>query len=451
LFCFLGIFPASLLPEETGLSPKTVEEQRFDTIRYGTEAEIAALIRTLQEEKAAYLNDELVRLAETTRNRNILSGVFSFLGEQNKTDLEGRAIRAIEERDDEANETVLAAVNYLGMVKSTDAAAALETLLNEGEARFMGAAFRALGLVGGALTQKDKAAGDEAAEYLMNYYTNRNPGEENQRQIIAALGETGSSAGVLFLAELAAGNEERVVLRMTALEALSKIGDSRGLDAILGAISSEDPNVRSTAVNALGPFSGKEVDSIILESFRDSYYRTRIGAARAAKDRKLAEAVPYLRYRAERDEVPAVKDEAIQALGAIANGEAVAVLEALFGEKKNADRVRILAADMLMRNNSDAYAPKLVAALDDAKKGNQTSLYNGFLQVIGGAKAAALEDLARRFFAAGGVIEKSYALDITANNEFRNLAGEVRSLTDPKNGSLSRKAVSTLEKLGFDE
>jgi HEAT repeat protein len=451
LFCFLGFFPASLLPEETGLSQKTIEEQRFDTIRYGTEAEIALLIKTLQEEKAYYLNDELVRLVETTRNRNILSGVFSFFGEQNIKDLETRAIRAIKERDDEANETVLAAVIYLGTVKSTEAAASLETLLNEGETRFMGAAFRALGLVGGALTQKDKTAGDGTAEYLMNYYTNRNPGDENQRQIITALGETGSSAGVPFLAGLAANNEERVVLRMTALEALSKIGDSRGLDAILGAVSSEDPNVRSTAVNALGPFSGKEVDNIILESFRDSYYRTRIGAARAAKDRKLAEAVPYLRYRAERDEVPAVKDEAIQALGAIANGEAMAALEALFGEKKNADRVRILAADMLMQNNSDAYAPRLVAALDDAKRSNQTPLYNGFLRILGGARAAALEDLARRLFAAGGVIERSYALDITANNEFRNLAGEVRSLTDPKNGNLSRKAVNTLNKLGLGE
>jgi HEAT repeat protein len=447
----MGFFPASLLPEEAGLSQKTIEEERFDTIRYGTEAEIALLIKTLQEEKAYYLNDELVRLVETTRNRNILSGVFSFFGEQNKRDLEVRAIRAIEERDDEANETVLAAVNYLGTVKSTEAAAALETLINEGEARFMGAAFRALGLVGGALTQKDKAAGDAAAEYLMNYYTDRNPGDENQRQIITALGDTGSSAGVSFLAGIAANKEERVVPRMTALEALSKIGDSRGLDAILGAASSEDPNVRSTAVNALGPFSGKEVDTVILEGFRDSYYRTRAGAARAAKDRKFAEAVPYLRYRAERDEVPAVKDEAIQALGAIANGEAIAALEALFGEKKNPDRVRILAADMLMQNNSDTYAPRLIAALDDAKRSNQTPLYNGFLRIIGGAQAAALEDLARRFFAAGGVIEKSYALDITANNEFRDLAGEVRSLTDPKNGSLSRKAVTTLNKLGLNE
>jgi hypothetical protein len=129
------------------------------------------------------------------------------------------------------------------------------------------------------------------------------------------------------------------------------------------------------------------------------------------------------------------------------NDEAVVILAFLFEERKNADRVRILAAEMLLRDHSDAYAEKLVAELDDAKGRNQTALYNGFLRVIGGAKSPSLEALTRRFFAAGGVIEKSYALDMTANNGFRGLIEEVRALTDPKNGSLARKAQTTLERL----
>jgi HEAT repeat protein len=454
--CFLwGFLPVSPLSAEEGPGPvnlkRSIEEERLDTIRYGTETEIIALIRTLREEKAYYLNDELALLLENTRNRNILSGVFSFFGEQNREGLEERAIRVIRERDDEANETVIAAVNYLGTVKAPAAAAPLETLLNEGEARFMGAAFRALGRVGGGLSKTDQEAGDEVAEYLVNYYINRNVPDENRRDIISALGETGSSRGVPFLVELVSNDEERAVLRMSALEALAKIGDTRGLDAILAAVSSEDPNIRSTAVNSLGPFSGKQVDDIILESFRDSYYRTRIGAAQAARERKLAEAVPYLRYRAERDEVPAVKDEAVRALGAIANQEAVAILNSLFGEKKNGDRVRILAAEMLTQYDADTYAPAVITVLDEAKGNNQTALYNGLLRVIGETRAAALEDLARRFFASGGVIEKSYALDITARNQFHSLAGEVRALTDSKTGSLALKALDTLNKLGLDQ
>jgi HEAT repeat protein len=454
-FVWFFVFPSVAPAQEEGSDPlslkRSIEEERLDTIRYGTESEIVVLIRTLKEEKAYYLNDELARLLETTRNRSILSGVFSFFGEQKQGGLEERAIRLIKEWRDEANETVLAAANYLGTLKVPSGVAPLEALINSGESRFLGVALWSLGQIGGALTQADGEEGDRIAEYLIDYYVNRGPSDENRREIVSALGETGSSGGVSFLAELAGNSEERMVLRMTALEALAKIGDVRGLDAILAAVSSEDPNVRSSAVNALGPFSGQPVDEAILEGFRDTYYRTRIGAAQAAGQRKLTEAIPYLRYRAERDEVPAVKEEAIRALGAIANQEALAILDSLFGEKKNGDRVRILAAEMLIHHDAGSYASGVIAAMDEAKRSNQTTLYNGLLRIVGEAKAAVLEDLARRFFASGGVIEKSYALDITANNQFLNLAGDVRLLTESGTGNLSQKALDTLNKLGLDQ
>jgi HEAT repeat protein len=292
---------------------------------------------------------------------------------------------------------------------------------------------------------------DDTASFLLDYYKNRNPSDENQREIIVALGETGSKNGVSFLSDIVLNADERPVLRMAALDSISKIGDPGGLDAVIEAVSSTDPNIRSTAVSALGPFSGAAAENAILEAFRDSYYRTRIGAAMAAGKRRLESAVPYLRYRAERDDVPAVKDEAIKALGAINNRETTVILDSLFAERKNPDRVRILAADMLLRNNADAYVSKVVIELDEAKTKNQNPLYNGFLRVLGTAKSNSLEGLARRFIAGGGVIEKSLALDLILNNEFRGLAADIRTLLDEKkNGaSLARKARSTLEGLGL--
>jgi hypothetical protein len=68
------------------------------------------------------------------------------------------------------------------------------------------------------------------------------------------------------------------------------------------------------------------------------------------------------------------------------------------------------------------------------------------------AKSGTLESLARRFISAGGVIEKSLALDLILNNEFRSLADEVRNLLDEKKYgvSIARKAKNTLERLGLD-
>jgi HEAT repeat protein len=419
----------------------TVEAGRYAVIRYGTETEIASLIQALKNENAGYLDDELMELVKNTRNQNILSGVFSFFGDRNKTGLEERAVKALEEWDEESGETVLNAVDYLGKIKSASAIQPLKKLLDSEERRFMGAAFRALGRASSA----ESETADETALYLIDYYTNREPGNENQREIIAALGASLSKKAVEFLADIAGNAEERMPLRIAALDSLGKIGDEAGLEAVIASIADKDPNVRTSAVAALGPFSGEAVDKAILDAFRDSYYRTRIAAAEASRTRKFEGAVPYLRFRAERDDVPAVKDAAIQALGAIGNSECISALDGLFSERKNADRIRIICAEMLMRGEPDSYADKLVAELDEAKRKNQTALYNGFLKIIGESKSPKLEEITRRFFASGGVIEKIYALDMTANNVFRNLAPQVEAMKEDKNGSIARKAVRTLE------
>ena len=417
------------------------DDPQLMVIKYGTETEIAALIQTLKNEGSDYLDGEIITLTQNSHNQKILTGAFTFFGDREKRGLEARAIQAITERDEEANETVLAAIDYLGRVQAEQSAEMLRKLLDTKEQRFMNAAFRALGRVSGG--------SDDAAEYLIDYYTNREPGDENRRDVIAAIGATGSSKGVEFLSELAIDNEERTALRIAALDSLAKIADPAGLDAVLASASANDPNVRSAAIAALGPFSGDAVDNAILEAFRDSYYRTRIAAAQASRQRKLAAAVPYLKFRAERDEIPNVKDEAIRALGAIGTSEAIPVLESLFTERKNADRVRLLAAENLMQNSPAAYLDRLIVETDEAKQKNQTPLYNGFLKIIGQTQTENMEGISRRLMKSGGVIEKSYGLDIAANNGLSGLAEEIKALTSDRNESLKRKARRTAEKLGI--
>ena len=423
-----------------------IEQQRLDTLRFGTETEIASLIQTIKNEKVTYLDNELIEIAQKAKSRAILSGIFGLFGDTEKSGLEERAIRAIVERDQEANDTVLAAVNYLGSMKAGEAVDAIEELINSGESRFLDSALRALGRV----APEEEA--DNIAAFLLDYYNNRSPSDENKREIINALGEAGSKESVSFLSALVKNTDERGFLRMAALDAMAKIGDDEGLDAVIEAVSSTDPNVRSSAVTALAPFPGEAAENAILEAFRDTYYRTRIGAAQAAGKRRLESAVPYLRYRAENDEVPNVKDEAIKALGAINNEEAMGVLDSLFSERKNSDRVRIMAADMLLQNNADVYGSRVFAEMEDAKLKNQTALYNGFVRTMTTAKAPSLETTVLRLIGGGGVIEKSLALDLILNNEFRQLADVIRSLLDEKkhSASIARKAQSTLGKLGLE-
>ena len=434
-------------PPEAGsaLREKTVEEQRHETILYGTENEIATLIQTIQNEESDYLDADLIRVVQNTRNRVILSGVFTYFGDREKPGLEERALQALEDWDIEATEAVNGAIDYLGKLKIASGLEPIKLLLSREERRFNNASFRALGRIGSGNAE----LADEIVAYLLDYYNTRNPSDDYQRELIVAMGETGSTAGIAFLIDLARNPEGRMPIRIASLEALSKIGDPAGKDAVIEGVSSQDPNVRSAAIAALGPFSGADVDSAILEAFRDSFWRSRVGAAQAAGRRKLAAAVPFLMYRAEHDDVAVVKDEAIKALGAIATRESIAELESLFRNPRNSDRVRILAAEMLIQEQPDAHAELVIAGLDEAKQRNQTTLYNGLLRVIGSAKTPAVQALAQRFLDSGGVTEKSYALDMAANNNFVSLRGQIEELLDPRNGSLARKAQSTLDRLQY--
>jgi len=448
--CSLFFFPLLALLAATlpVFAQDDLEAARLNTLKYGTETEIATLIQTLKSENADYLDNEIIKLVENTRNKRILGGAFAFFAEREKNGLETRAMRAIEERDDEENDTVLAAIDYLGRIKAAPAAPVFKTLIESGERRYMNAAFRALGQVSG----NDR---DETAEYLVDFYENRDAGSENQRDIIAAIGAAGSPMAVPFLAGLAGDNETRPVLRIAALDAIEKIGDAAGLDAVLACVSSKDPNIRAAAITALGPFSGAKVDEAILDAFRDSFYKTRIAAAQASRRRKLAEAVPYLKFRAERDDIPLVKDEAIRALGAISgagapgNADALGILEELFTSRKNSDRVRIAAGEMIMQNAPDRLLDAFIKELDEAKQKNQTNLYNGFLKILGNTKCSGLETIAKRLMQDKGATEKAIGLDIAANNSLVSLSQEIKTIAQEKNEGLSGKAKRTLEKLGI--
>jgi len=426
------------------------EASRRATIQFGTETEIANLIQSLRTENVDYLDDELVKLIDDTRNQRILSGVFGFFGEREKEGLETRAIRAITERDDETNETVISAVDYLGRIKSGASVPVIIELLDTQERQFLNNGFRALGRAGAASPE----LADTAADFLIDYYENRDPGTDNQREVIIAIGATGSTMGVPLLIEIVSNTDERIPLRIAAMDSLSKIGDPRGVEAILTCVGTNDPNVRSAAVAALGPFSGEEVEKAILDAFRDSFYRTRIAAAQSSRDRKLESAVPYLQYRAERDDVPSVRDESIRALGTIANTEAIEILNTLFSERKNSDRVRLISAEMVMKVSADSNVNKLIAELEDARARNQTALYNGFLKVLGEATVTTPTEeyiaITRRFMTNGTIIEKLYSLDMAANSNLRTLAVEIVELTKDRNESLARRARRTAETLGIE-
>ncbi|MDR2097567.1 MAG: HEAT repeat domain-containing protein [Spirochaetaceae bacterium] len=436
--------------------PDLDEASLRETINYGTDNEIADLIKILRADGLDYLDEDLVRLAEKTRNQNIILGIFSFFNDRKKNGLEETALAILNERENETPQKINAALDYLGTVKERRAVPVMMEIISRDDARFHNAAIRAIGKINYSETDEPGAAEGEDAgitgipditETLIDYYSNRNPGGDTREAIIWAVGSSGGKNALPFLMEIINGEDQSIPIRMTALEAAGRLKDEGALDLIIASAASDDPNIRFAAVGALGNFNGDNVDAVILESFRDTYFKTRLAAVRSAKTRGFKDAIPYLRYRAEKDEAAAVREEAVLALGSMKDDTADSMLVEMLDNEKLSDGLRSLCAEMLIKNNADGYAEKVIAKLDEAKAKKMTNLYKGLLKAIGLAKTDKVENLTARLFASKDVSEKFYALDMTANNRFTALRDEVEKLTKEKNISISGRAKKTLEKL----
>jgi HEAT repeat protein len=416
------------------------QDAERDVLRYGTDNEISELIKTLKNDKRDGLDNDLVELVRITKNPAIKSQIIGFFASREKAGLENDAISLIENNEDVESVNVLAAIDYVGKIKYSAAQQSLRELVEAGEERYLNAAIRAIGMA------NNEASADASAAYLIEYYETKNPLEETQRQIVEALGETRSKKTTEFLTGIISQNE-RPVLTMTALAAVAKINDDSALDTVSTAAASKDPNVRAAAVEALGSFPGSDADKTILDAFRDSHYKTRLAAVKAAGTRKLNDAVPYLKFRAEKDQVPAVQDEAARSLGAIGSAECSDILEKLFDEKKTSDRLKIICAEMLLAINADRYAEKIIAVFQEAKRLNQRPLSNGLITTFGKVKTDRVRPLVERLFASKEAGDKAWALELTAQNKFTNFLPEVQRLASEQNSGIARKAREVQEKL----
>ena len=410
------------------------DAKRRETIKYGTDAELISLITALENEKNATMDGDLLNALNGSTGTKFIDAIFAYLTRGKKKGGEDKALRLLENRDKESNSNIDSSIQYLACVKEKKAGVYFTAILDSEDSRFSNAAARALGACGG----------EEDADFLIKFVKERNPSDALNGDIIYALGELKSNHATGFLTDILMNAEAKAFKKILAIEALGKIKDTAAIEQLLSSQKDADANVRAYATASLASFSDEKSGQAIIECFRDSFYKVRIAAAKAAAERKLDAAIPFLKYRAEHDEVAAVKEESISALGAIGSTQALEILGAFFSDKNTADRLRIAAAKAMMEREPDLNASNLIAAIDQARADKKMQLYHGLSKIVSSTKSSKLEEYARILLASTDLSDKIYGIDLFIANGYESLKELIRPLEKDANASIARKARQAL-------
>jgi HEAT repeat protein len=420
---------------------QTLEDTRRDIIRYGTEDEILKLISELEKDNEKSMDQELVLLLDKTRNAKILENVFNWMSSQENPIAENRAITVLKERDTESKTTVLSAIKYLGNIESVASIDELQKIIENEEAEYLLQAIEALG-----------KTGNEKISLFLIFFIQKKEQEKNIKDgVIKALGTLGYESSLTYLENELLDESISIFTYMNILDALKKIGVQESSKHIIKALNHSDANVRAFAISLLGPFSSNTIETAILEGFRDSFYKTRIGACIAAGEKKLISAIPFLEFRAKNDSVPSVREEAVKALSEIGSDDSLKVLVNLLEDKKTSDKIKTISAEGILKNNASLYIASCITALEKAKDEKRTVLYNGLAKALTTVKDISLEEIARSFLLSKDIVDRHYALDIIIQNKFSNLLPELENIQDEKNDSLKRKIDKAIELLRIIE
>lgn len=318
------------------------DARRRDTIRYGIDAEVTDLIKTLDGEKEGSFNGDLLDLLGNSRSPKLRVAILDFFADLEWKGAEKAAIGFVEQRDSMDGELVARSLSYLAVIKSKDALSLVPKLIEEGDKKLLVQAIKLAG----------RSGGSEEEAMLLKWLESDAPTDDLREAAIRALGDIGSSAACDKLMKIVESSDQAKMTRVFACEALGKIGRPEAVPSLVKAANGDDPNVRAQAISALASFQNNgEADRAIIEALRDSVVSVRIAASKAAAKRKLPEALSPLIYKATNDPEKAVKTEAMRSIAELGGGEGFAFLRKYLEEPKNDSSLRTLAFGLLLRKD----------------------------------------------------------------------------------------------------
>jgi HEAT repeat protein len=212
--------------------------------------------------------------------------------------------------------------------------------------------------------------------------------------LVPLLPKLAPSAKVFVLRALDASAEAQIIaaagdpdeaVRLSALEALSRVGSAASVAILVKAAAESASGPQKAAAVALARISGPGAEAAIAKAASDGDAKTRVVAINALAQRNDQSASSaLLQYAANAD--PAVSTAACAALGKIGTDKELEGLVQLVLTRKTPDAVSALQAVASRATDKAAAAQKLIELTKTAEPQQLASLYE-ILALVGGKEA----------------------------------------------------------------
>ncbi len=422
---------------------RSIRDDRKEILLYGIESEVTEVIGQITREKDDSYNEELMSILGETENPNLSESIYGLLSSFEDSRAEEMAINELEAVLDDyryQEKRILAAITYLGDIKSEKAVDVLYDLAKKDEPGLTGRVILNLGKIG------DSSRAGELEDLYETYQGDSS--NDISMNIISAWGDMAFGPALDTLLEIIEDSSASNTEREYAAVALGKLGDPVALEPLITLYNDEggDSMVRAFAISGLMYFEDDSVEDLLLQALkRDSYWKIRVTACEGLARMKSEKAVEILDFKLRRDSENNVRKAAARALGEYGGGPAGEILIDYFQNESNSAEIRLEVLKVLLNKKIDRTVNALeeVMALHWDKKDAQLEFMKRCCQEASVTEWSDLSRLFRRMLSHGDNYIQIYGIRGIRLNGLDSLYGDVKNLDrDEVNGLVRREAKS---------
>jgi HEAT repeat protein len=285
---------------------------------------------------------------------------------------------------------------------------------------------------------------------LIDLYRSDELTDDVRGRILIELGERGDPEVYDFVTEIIREDEEaQTNLQRFAVDTLGKLGDPRGLPTILAQFDSNDALTRAYAVGALTNFDTPESNEALIAALRDEFWRVRVAALEAIKERNLSDAAPAVMYKARQDPERQVRLAAISTMASLNTADGWELLEERVLSDRTALEERSAILDVMMNERLGRSIDLVLQVMEQEWDRENSRVLDVIGRIASRMEDQRIEPVAQRLLDHPNYILQIYGTRAVGRSRLASLIPIVEARQgEGTHPALRSAAVRALEQLG---